>query len=71
MVLGPDAMNIAAPVCSLPNGDKVNFYQLLPLYQNEVEYGIERTGAELIAKLTEVSRVVDLTRPNALEPKEE
>ena len=67
----PDAMNIAAPVCSLPNGDKVNFYQLLPLYQNEVEYGIERTGAELIAKLTEVSRVVDLTRPNALEPKEE
>ena len=71
VVLGPDAMNIAAPVCSLPNGDKVNFYQLLPLYQNEVEYGIERTGEELIAKLTEVSRVVDLTRPNALEPKEE
>lgn len=71
VVLGPDAMNIAAPVCSLPNGDKVNFYQLLPLYQNEVEYGIEHTGEELIAKLTEVSRVVDLTRPNALEPKEE
>lgn len=70
MVLGPEAMNVAAPVCPLPNGDKVNFYQILPLYQNEVEYGIERSSDELIAKLTEVSRVVNLTRPNALEPKE-
>ena len=67
VVLGPDAMNVANEVCSLPNGDLVNFYQILPLYPNEVDYGVERTGKELIAKLTEVSRVVDLTRPNALD----
>ena len=28
-------------VCILPSGEEVNFYQVIPLYQNEMEYKME------------------------------
>lgn len=45
-------------------GDEVNFWQLLPLYQEEVEFTFDHTTDELIELLKDVPMVVDINRKN-------
>ncbi len=67
ILLSPQALGSEAQVCVLPNGDDVNFYQLIPLYDNELSYKINHGAEELLDKMAEigVSHVVDITRENA------
>ena len=54
--------------CTLPNGDDVNFYQLTPLYQEEIEYKCVK-GAEALLDLlagADTDFVIDIARPNVL-----
>lgn len=54
--------------CTLPNGDDVNFYQLTPLYQEEIEFKCSN-GAEPLLDMfnaAEVDYVVDIHRANLL-----
>ena len=52
--------------CQLPGGEEVNFYQLLPLYEDEMEYKIQ-SGANSLLELYEgTSFIVDPERPNLL-----
>ena len=52
--------------CQLPGGEEVNFYQLLPLYEDEMEYKIQ-SGADSLLELYEgTSFIVDPERPNLL-----
>ena len=50
----------------MPNGETVNFYQVIPLYRDEMEYKLEHGADALIEKMAEVSFVVQPERPNCL-----
>ena len=55
-------------VCPLPNGDEVNFYQIIPLYRDELNYKFDRSAKELLNIFDErrVSFVIDPERRSAL-----
>ncbi|MCL2032857.1 MAG: suppressor of fused domain protein [Methanomassiliicoccaceae archaeon] len=61
-----------AAVCSLPNGDEINFYQVLPLYEDEMDFKIEH-GAEALEDLfpKDFDMVLDPVRRNVVRGKEE
>ena len=54
----------------MPDGDEVNFYQVIPLYFNEMEYKISHSAEELLDRLAGVSFVVRPDRPNISEQEE-
>lgn len=57
-----------AEYCTLPGGEDVNFYQLTPLYPEEIEYKCAK-GAEALLDLlaaAEMDFVIDIDRPNVL-----
>ena len=47
-----------------PFGDVVNFWQVFPLYQEELEFKLEHTTNEFIDLLKDVPMVVDINRKN-------
>ncbi len=53
-------------VCTLPGGEEVNFYQVIPLYHNEMEYKMEHDVDALLEKMAGISFVVNPTRRNAI-----
>lgn len=53
-----------ASACTLPGGDKVTFYQLFPLYKEEIEYKLSHGLTDLIRKMPHISAVLDLEREN-------
>ena len=53
-------------VCALPDGDEVNFYQVLPLYRNELEYKLEHDADALLDKMADISFVVKTDRRNII-----
>ncbi|MDE6731313.1 MAG: suppressor of fused domain protein [Oscillospiraceae bacterium] len=61
-----DAPN-SADFCTLPNGDRVNFFEVVPLYREELMFKIANGTRELLEKLKGVNHVVDINRPNTCE----
>ena len=60
-------MCIRDSFCTLPDGDEVNFYQLIPLYKEEMEFKLENSVDELIDKCPdEILEVINPTRLNAI-----
>lgn len=59
-----DAPN-SADYCTLPNGDRVNFFEVVPLYREELKFKIQNGTKMLLDKLGHVNHVVDVNRPNA------
>ena len=67
ILVTPQQVDEDACICPLAEGEEVNFYQVIPLYQDEMEYKI-RFGAGSLLELYEgVSFVVDPERPDILE----
>lgn len=62
MLVAPQDTDGDASCMNLPNGDDVNFYQVIPLYQEEMEYKIEHGVKALIDKMAKVSFVVKNNR---------
>ena len=53
--------------CELPCGDKVCFYEVIPIYREEMEYK-EYSGTDRLLRLMrDVDHVVDISRPNCCE----
>lgn len=69
ILTGPQDMDLdtCGEVCILPGGEEVNFYQVLPLYREEMEYKLEHDADALLERLAEVSFVVCPDRPSCLE----
>lgn len=44
--------------CHLPGGEEINFYQVIPLYREELEYKLEHNAEALLEKLAEADFVV-------------
>ena len=67
ILIAPQGAEEGAEVCTLPGGEEVNFYQVLPIYRDEMEYKQSHSAEELLDKFTDVSFVVDPERPDVLE----
>lgn len=53
--------------CTLPNGDDVNFYYVLPLYGDEMEFKLAHDANALLKLFGwKVPEVVDIKRPSAV-----
>ena len=50
----------------MPGGQEVNFYQVIPLYRDEMEYKLAHDADALLDKMADVSFVVDPTRRDVL-----
>ena len=63
MLTDPYLFDEEADICTLPNGDRVNFYQVLPLYGDEIEFAYEH-GTEALEDLfpEDIDLVVDPSR---------
>ena len=67
LLVGPqDVVWNGGEVCILPSGEEVNFYQVIPLYRNELKYKLEHDVDALLEKMAGISFVVNPTRQNAL-----
>lgn len=53
-----------AETCPLDDGGEVNFYQVIPLYQEELEFKKEHDSGALLERMGGVSFIVDTGRPN-------
>lgn len=59
-----------ARVCVLPGGEEVSFYQVVPLYEDELSYKLEHGPDALLDKMAGVGPVVDLERQDVLSGEE-
>ena len=68
ILTGPQGMGVGdgGEVCTLPSGEEVNFYQVIPLYRDEMEYKLEHDADALLEKMESIRFVVDPTRRNAI-----
>ena len=65
MLVNPGAFPQKASVCPLSGGDEVNFYQLLPLYQEEMDFKLSHSAGELLDLFPEEDlETVDVDRPS-------
>ena len=53
-------------VCALPDGGEVNFYQVLPLYRNELEYKLRHDADALLDRMAGTDFVVETDRRNVI-----
>ena len=69
ILTGPQDMDLdtCGEVCILPGGEEVNFYQVLPLYREEMEYKLEHDADALLERLAAVGFAVCPDRPSCLE----
>ena len=66
MLTGPQDTEDGSEVCILPSGEEVNFYQVIPLYREELQYKMEHDADALLDKMDGISFVTYNTRPNAI-----
>jgi hypothetical protein len=64
MLINPQDVDQEASVCTLPDGEEVNFYQVIPLHAEEMEFKIANDAETLLEKMGEVSAVLDIGREN-------
>jgi len=68
MLLTPWKFGENAHLCRLPGGDEINFYQILPIYEGEMEYKL-RNGTDALLELFDAdeAHVVDIHRESVCE----
>ena len=47
-LIDPQGTEDCSEVCTLPGGDEVNFYQVIPLYADELDYKLEHDADALL-----------------------
>jgi len=69
LLANPENYDESAVRCQLPNGDFVNFYQILPIYEDEMEFKINVDATPLVDLLYEkdIHGVVDIRRKSVVE----
>ncbi len=65
MLTEPQGFDREAVCCPLPGGDEVNFYQMIPLTFEEMQFKLTHDAQTLLARFSpEQLQVVDLNRPS-------
>ena len=66
ILTGPQGTEEGSEVCTLPGGEEVNFYQVIPLYEDELDYKLAHDADAMLDKMDGISFVVNPTRRNAI-----
>jgi hypothetical protein len=67
LVTLPTQFGEKSAVCQMPDGSQVIFYQLVPLYEDEMNFKLQNDAGALLDKMTdEMLAVVDINRPSVL-----
>ena len=66
ILISPQGTEDGSEVCTLPNGEEVNFYQVIPLYGDELDYKLAHDADALLDKMDDISFVVRPDRPDAI-----
>ncbi len=66
ILTGPQGTEDGSEVCLLPGGEEVNFYQVIPLYRDELEYKLAHDADALLDKMEGISFVVEPDRQDAI-----
>ena len=66
ILTGPQSTEEGGEVCTLPGGEEVNFYQVIPLYRDELEYKLAHDADALLGKMNGISFVVEPDRQDAI-----
>ena len=66
ILLYPGVFGEESFFCRLPDGDEVNFYQVIPLYRDELEYKLAHDADALLDKMNGISFVVEPDRQDAI-----
>lgn len=64
MLVSPVLFDEEAATCPLPNGEAVQFYQLLPIYDEEMQYKLDNEAETLLEKMDDSMLIVDVKRKN-------
>ena len=65
-LIGPQDTKDGSEICTLPDGEEVNFYQVIPLYEDELDYKLEHDVDALLGKMNGISFVVEPDRQDAI-----
>ncbi len=66
ILTGPQGTEEGSEVCTLPGGEEVNFYQVIPLYRDELAYKLAHDADALLDKMKGISFVVEPDRQDAI-----
>ena len=66
ILTGPQGTEDGSQVCTLPGGEEVNFYQVIPLYRDELEYKLGHDADALLDKMEGISFVAKPDRQDAI-----
>ena len=66
ILTGPQDTEDGSEVCILSSGEEVNFYQVIPLYRDELEYKLAHDADALLDKMNGISFVVEPDRQDAI-----
>jgi hypothetical protein len=70
LVTMPYHFGVASCVCVLPGGDEINFYQLVPIYEDEMNFKVENDAEALEERFPhDFDMVVDIARRNVMKKK--
>ncbi len=64
ILLSPGAFPLEASVCTMPDGSEVNFYNVTPLYREELDYKCQNNADALLELLQQEVAPEDLTPLN-------
>ena len=65
ILISPQRVEEEGFVCTLPGGEEVNFYQVIPLYDDELQYKLSHNADALLERMEGLSFVVSPDRPHA------
>lgn len=67
LLIYPENVDDGAESCVLPNGDYVNFFEVVPIYREEMDFKIDNDTKALLEQMQGISHIVDIERPNTME----
>ncbi|MCI8285608.1 MAG: suppressor of fused domain protein [Firmicutes bacterium] len=65
LLLEPQDKPLESFSCRLSDGSNVNFYQLIPLYEEEIKFEYEHGMEALLERMADVNHVVNVERINS------
>lgn len=66
ILINPPCGNIGGNTCTLPDGEEVNFYQIIPLYGDQLEFKLKNGTQKLLDKMNDNILLVNPHRLNVL-----
>lgn len=67
ILIRPEDVPDGADSCELPNGDSVTFFEVIPVYREEMAFKIDNDTETLLGLMNGVSHITDISRPNCCE----